>query len=695
MKFNCFFLSLLLLFSVNESVFAQQQVRLSSIDDRLVLTDVVFKIVDFTFNKFELGKLPFEKSEIPILCSIGDTVSGSFGNSYIRITFTKSNEDMKKVLRKYYDSFNPSSDMATGPYILHFEISEKLSKSKCQNVNFDAGCYFENGNLKDSAFYYIMNLSSETLVEKKKKRKREMGWDNNSNTADYVGAIGNLFKKREAYTEVKSENIKTSNVNITGNVLAGNFSVEIKNALEKKQSKEVYLEAISQIQQRKLIADMYASVDTPPQDTTITDVETFLNAITLNKNNIENLLKNYNWENGNESGYSNYFSDTVGFNPSLLKYKGNLTNGIAIIKDKPSDGNEVTICGRFVNCRLTGYGYISKNNRVMFGDVNKTLEGNFVDNKLFGKGSATRSERLNDKNNSGYFIQGKFIANTGFGGFDENGNFYLIANNGSCRIYPEITIINKQVLGVFNYSDVLYGVNESLGNSIFGDEATSSITWSGDCKNGLADGTGILKIKGTTKGFINQNKGYEEEILFGTLSNGHYDNCRVYNFNDFAAMLGTGQKAKKWSVYKQGKYIDEDLSEVEKVWEIHNASIKQYQAEQKQRSVNYSLATTGSNDATVFVSNVDWVDASISVEDGGVMSSNVNANNYSSKVFDNKGNLIKSYSNPFDDNGLSQPKLTQYQLPGKIIVNYSSAGGKQKMVECMIKKGGNYVIKIY
>ncbi len=52
------------------------------------------------------------------------------------------------------------------------------------------------------------------------------------------------------------------------------------------------------------------------------------------------------------------------------------------------------------------------------------------------------------------------------------------------------------------------------------------------------------------------------KYFFGSFKNGKYDNCKVYNFNDFATMLVTGEECyikKKWSVYENGNYIGEDL----------------------------------------------------------------------------------------------------------------------------------------
>jgi len=408
---------------------------------------------------------------------------------------------------------------------------------------------------------------------------------------------------------------------------------------------------------------------------------------------IENELISNQWRPLGQSEFKDFFENKVGLYSNKLEFKGDFKNGYAIIRDIVDQGKNMYISGYFIDGNINGYGKIISKSTPMTGDIIKTVEGTFKNNKLHGKGRASKLERLESINHDGYFYHGYFITNDGFGGIDEKGQLFIKLNDGKCKFYPEILIEEKNSFGMSYATDNFYCISKSLGNAIFGDEETESISWSGGCENGFAEGNGIINMKGKTKGFWNNKKDYTNDVLFGTLHHGKYQNCKVYNFNDFATMLVSGEEAKKWSTFMGGIYVGEDLTEVRKVQERYSASLQKYREEQEDLKDHYELIESEKGIANVYVLQSNSV-AYISVEDGGLTSSNVKSDNYSTIVYDRNGKIKKSYNSPYDDNGIGSPSLNLSELPGKIIVNYYSSSGNKRRVELKIKKAGNYTLKI-
>ena len=217
--------------------------------------------------------------------------------------------------------------------------------------------------------------------------------------------------------------------------------------------------------------------------------------------------------------------------------------------------------------------------------------------------------------------------------------------------------------------------------------------WTGSCSNGFADGYGVIKLVGTSsENFTNTEKGFENEVVYGSFKNGHYANCKIFNFIDLATGLVTGENAKKWIVFENGVFVGEDLSDVARVNREYNQKMKRFEDEQKSYSKNYDLVVNKSGIASVYFSNPEYTSAVISVEDGGniVFASSIDSKTYSTTVLDNNGKIIEVINSPQDDNGI---RLDQYQLPGKIVINYKIYGEFRK-VELRVKQGGSYTLSI-
>ncbi len=318
--------------------------------------------------------------------------------------------------------------------------------------------------------------------------------------------------------------------------------------------------------------------------------------IELSQNNVENqkiiedYLKDKKFRN---IVISEYYNSIYESNISIkaVEYVGDLKSGFGIIRDIDTRGEILYVCGQFKNGLLNGYGKVVLNRKTMLGNIRKVLEGNFQNNLLHGNAEAHNYENLNNLNKVGCFFNGEFITNNNFGGIDSNGSLFIKVNNGNCLFYPNFSNLNN--IKTSNVLENFYGIDQALSDGIFGDEETEEIKWDGRCVDGLANGKGSINIKGVTRGFYNEKKLYSRKIFFGSFKNGKYDNCKVYNFNDFATMLVTGEDAIKWSVYENGNYIGEDLSDVKKVQEQYSSSLHKLNSD-KISSNSYSKSNTNS-----------------------------------------------------------------------------------------------------
>lgn len=411
---------------------------------------------------------------------------------------------------------------------------------------------------------------------------------------------------------------------------------------------------------------------------------------TFEKKNIEESLKNNQWNAMQFSEYKSYFEDVLGFNTKYMEYKGNFKNGIAMLRSTGS--NDFVVEGDFIEGKLNGYGKVHIVKSSMTSKTDITLEGNFINNKLHGLGIASRDENYNNKEFKGFFYNGKFVVNHNVGDIDENGRLVILLNNKKCKFYPKIEEV-RYGYGMFYSTYRAYGVDIAFDNSIFGSQSISNMVWTGSCINGFAEGYGMIKLVGTSsENFTNTEKNFENEVLYGSFKNGHYNNCKIFNFIDLATGLVTGENAKKWIVFENGAFVGEDLSDVARVNREYNQKIKIFENEQKSYSSNYELVVNKNSIASVYFSNPEYSSADISIQDGGnfVFGSDIDSKSYSTTVFDNKNKIINTYNNPHDDNEIH---LSQYQLPGKVVISYKIYGEVRK-VELKVKRGGSYTVTI-
>lgn len=83
----------------------------------------------------------------------------------------------------------------------------------------------------------------------------------------------------------------------------------------------------------------------------------------------------------------------------------------------------------------------------------------------------------------------------------------------------------------------------------------------------------------------------------------------------------------------------------------------------------YVVSAKEKNDVQVIHNKLSNI-AAINIYDGGMFSSRVEDNTYYSAVYDKNGKQVFTTNNPFDDNGLGAPYISEYDLPAKVVVNY-------------------------
>ncbi len=408
---------------------------------------------------------------------------------------------------------------------------------------------------------------------------------------------------------------------------------------------------------------------------------------------IEDSLGTGNWLPLSQSASAKYFQDNLNFQLEYWEYKGDLQNGWGALRQKGED--LFMVMGKFKNGALNGYGRVQVKRTSGMFPVNVNLEGSFVNNRLHGLGSASRQENMNNKSYSGYFYDGNFLVNKGFGGIDEKGMLYIYVNKGTCKFYPPIRDRSVR-FGTYNKYDRIFGADIAFGNSVYGSETLSAIEWTGQCLNGLAHGVGRIHLSGTTsENLTNQAKDFENDIYYGVMVYGDFYDGKLYNFVDLATGLVTGQNARKYIVFERGVFVGEDLTEITRINAEYNKRQSAYEKEQKSLAVNYDLVLSKPGIASVNVINTNNVVAIINVSDGGILGfSDVDTKSYATSVFDNSGKLVKSYNSPFDDHGVGGPRLTKEQLPGKIVVSYKVAG-VSKTVTMVVKATGLYDLSLH
>jgi|GEM_PF-5431490 len=410
------------------------------------------------------------------------------------------------------------------------------------------------------------------------------------------------------------------------------------------------------------------------------DKGTYIPIVDKDSIDYENTLKDKPLFRLSSSKYANYFKNDMIWDLNRMQFKGDLDSGYAIIQGtNPSYGYDepIYVGGFFIKGHLNGYGkveYKARSYRIV-------LEGTFVNDKLHGSGKMIYEVPFNKKEINCYFYEGVPVVSKEFGGIDENGRIFVKLNGGTCKMYPEVPWAQKgnQLM------EYIYGFYASNRQPVYGYEGVKAIRWNGNCIGGVANGYGEVTAEG--------EKGNKQHLLVGSLKNGYYGDCKVYNFLNVFIAFVTSSKPVLWNVYKNGYWFGEDESEVNAAIASYSRASQlaqqHYDEQQTALSGNYELKVSKSGIANVHVRENGG--SSIEIIDGGSLTSNVKTDNYSSVVYGKNGNVIKSYSSPFDDNYTS---FSEYELPVKVVVSYYDFNSTRKTVELKIKKLGSYTLNI-
>lgn len=362
---------LLTLFASNyDVVYTQNYIHLKNFDNRKVEKGEMYNIILNACKKYSVTKMELTQDEMAAWLYASDSISTYDEGSYINIQFTKSNAN-KIDFGEAYAPYERNAALAFGPYIMHIQCNKLTGGNKYFFLEFDAGVLWESGKIRDSSYYYFQNMYVESGRIVEKKVKQEMGWDNNSNTPDYVGAIGNIFKKKERYKTISPENKGRFIENYSGNYLKGVFEEEQKWASLHFQKKKCFTDFISTMIQLSAIAEMNAMVKKRREDSVKAEAQ--------------------------------YAKD--GFVGTI----GNCKNGngkMAVLSKTDVFGGSD-------------------------GKIYK-LEGQWKNEKLHGKGQIYNP--YDNTWLKGYFIQSYFFIKEGFGGVDSTLGVYVLANNGATKI---------------------------------------------------------------------------------------------------------------------------------------------------------------------------------------------------------------------------------------------------------------------
>lgn len=224
--------------------------------------------------------------------------------------------------------------------------------------------------------------------------------------------------------------------------------------------------------------------------------------------------------------------------------------------------------------------------------------------------------------------------------------------------------------------DFVNGKPDGYGEQYFG----NGNWYKGNFKEGYRNGKGTERIK-------------ESGDLVGFQISGNYVNGKRDGI--FYAFKGTWLTgSNQWELeFDNGNLISntQTSSEFSDFWK--NTSSEYSSANS---SGPYKFIVNNGNNSTVEHRDQHFYAAHIDVIDGGTFSSNTNDDcYYSTTLYDKDNKIIKTYKNPFDDNGIGGPKFESWHLPGKIIVTYCPEYSKKpQRVELHIYKGGSYTINL-